>query len=51
MSDKVERLHSLAGRNGEVQDESWEDTLDDLIAYGVLYKARPSHAVGENDGD
>lgn len=40
MSDKIERLESLACRQPEVGDESWEDTLVDLAGYIIIYAAR-----------
>lgn len=42
MSDKLERLESLAGKDPQVAGESWEDTLMDLAGYIVLYFARPA---------
>jgi hypothetical protein len=42
MSDKISRLIQLIEKGkGEVSDESFDDTLEDLAAYGLLYRARP----------
>jgi hypothetical protein len=41
MSDKMSRLGNLlTGAGAQVQDESIDDTLDDLIGYTVILKAR-----------
>lgn len=41
MSDKIERIASLAGKDPEVVGESLEDTVRDLGAYCLLWLARP----------
>lgn len=42
MSDKVSRLERLlAGNEAEVKSESIEDTMKDLVAYGILWLAAP----------
>lgn len=48
MSDKIERLASLANKPPEVVGESYDDTLFDLAAYAVLYLCRPKDYL--NDG-
>lgn len=37
LSDKVQRLHQLMEREGEVETETLEDTMADLGGYAVLY--------------
>ncbi len=45
MSDKVERLNSLLGDSRrDSGDEPIEDTLHDLVNYGLLYLARPTRS-------
>lgn len=42
MSDKVKRINSLrqrAGNQGQVKDESLDDTIEDLAVYGILWLA------------
>ncbi len=41
LTDKVERLERLAGMRAEVADESFDDTMRDLIGYSTLWLARP----------
>lgn len=41
MSDKISRLQTLMQSSGEVADESIDDTLRDLVGYGILELARP----------
>ena len=36
MSDKMERIKSLANKEAEVKDESIEDTLIDLANYAIM---------------
>ena len=36
LNDKIKRLESLVDGEGEVKDESVEDTLEDLINYAVM---------------
>lgn len=49
MSDKISRLIQLI-ENGkaEVEDESFNDTLGDLVAYGILYLAKPTVPMEQN---
>ena len=47
MSDKLERIESLASKPAEVAGESLEDTLDDLVAYWILLKAAPVEEAGQ----
>ena len=41
MSDKVSRIGVLSGRPPQVTGESFEDTINDLGSYCLLYLARP----------
>ena len=48
MSDKIARLHSLVERgveNNAVKDESYTDTLLDLINYAVIFKGLASESA------
>lgn len=43
MSDKIDRLINLSKKNGpQVHTESYDDTINDLGAYCLLYLARPN---------
>jgi hypothetical protein len=47
MSDKIARLHSLVERgleNNAVKDESYRDTLLDLVNYSVIFAAMAQEA-------
>lgn len=46
MTDKIERIASLLQRPAEVKSETLEDTVKDLVAYCLLWLARPKE---END--
>lgn len=41
MSDKIERIISLANKSPEVAAESMDDTLQDLVGYWILLQASP----------
>jgi len=41
MSDKVSRIANLSTNEAKVASESMEDTLRDLVGYGILYMAAP----------
>jgi len=48
MSDKISRIESLIKRKGHEVDESFNDTINDLGAYCLLFLARPQDTTPED---